>query len=404
MTDTPRIYGFGPLRLDTVRRVVELAEERGCRAVELTNMEYDLLHAIVAVIWASPENRVTDVQLFERVWPHEKEIGPQDNRLSVHTGRINKKLGTPYIKRNQREGYVLTLQVEDCTPADSRMLVAVRILFVCVMATMAAVTMTMTLRAILAAFHATLTQASDVGAVLGWFQGVIGSLVESLFIAGGLAYLWFAVLKCRPWRNRYPKLLAAASGAVFGVFGGLINSLALIYAQEIESLQRADWIVSGDPNTRFRAAFYATCMGWAMPWFGLVVGAACGFTTIWIVNGPEWTEILADHPKLTNLADAWRVFVSIARQAVAAGCRSILLPMLAAGALFDLGLLLLPHIPAKLLIRTAGDCINFTLGGLSVVVGILYGLYILTKGIDIAGEQTCSLAPLGSASGAPRRL
>jgi hypothetical protein len=86
------------------------------------------------------------------------------------------------------------------------------------------------------------------------------------------------------------------------------------------------------------------------------------------------------------------------------GCRSILLPMAAAGVLFDLGLLLLRHIPARLLIRTAGDCINFTLGGLSVVVGILYGLYILTKGIDIAGEQICSLAPPDDTSDAPRSL
>jgi DNA-binding winged helix-turn-helix (wHTH) protein len=404
MIETPRVYSFGPFRLDTTRRVLERVGQEGSATVELTNMEYDLLHAIVFAVWSSPEKKVTDGQLFERVWPHQKEIGPEDNRLSVHTGRINKKLGTPYIKRNQREGYVLTLKVEDCTPADSRMLVTVRILFVCILATIAAVTMTMTIRAVLAGYHATLTQASDAGAVLGWFQGVIGSLVESLFIAGGLAYLWFAVLRCRPWRSRYPKVLAAASGAVFGFLGGLINSLALTYAQELESLQRADWIVAVDPSTRLRAAFYTTGMGWAMPFFGLVVGAACGFTTIWIVNGPEWKDILAGHPKLTNLADTWRVFVSIARHAGRMGCRSILLPMAAAGVLFDLGLLLLRHIPARLLIRTAGDCINFTLGGLSVVVGILYGLYILTKGIDIAGEQICSLAPPDDTSDAPRSL
>ena len=162
MTETPRVYSFGPFRLDTIRRVVELAGEQGA-AVDLTNLEYALLHAIVAAIWASPEKKVTDRQLCARVWPHEKDPGPQDNRLSVHTGHINKKLGAPYIKRNQREGYVLTLRVVDSTPADSGMLVAVRILFVSVIATMAAVFTTMTLRAILARLHATLTQASDVG-------------------------------------------------------------------------------------------------------------------------------------------------------------------------------------------------------------------------------------------------
>jgi len=236
---------------------------------------------------------------------------------------------------------------------------------------------------------------------LGWFQGVIGSLVESLCIAGGLAYLWFAVLKCHPWRTPYPKMLAAASGAICGACGGLINSLALLYAQEPESLERADWIALGDRASRLRAAFYTTGMGWAMPWFGLVIGAACGFTTIWVVNGAKWKDILAGHPKLTNLADTWRVFLSITRHAAAMGCRSILLPMMTAGALFDLGLLLLPHTPGRLLIRTCGDCINFALGGLSVVVGILYGLYVLTKGIDIAGEQICSLAPPERSSDLP---
>ena len=166
MNDTPRVYNFGPFRLETTRRVLERGGQAGSERVALTNMEYDLLHAIVAAIWTSPERKAVDRQIVERVWPNE-EMRPEDNRLSVHTGRINRKLGTPYIKRNQREGYILTLQVEDGTPADSAMLEAVRVAFVTLMATIACVSLTMTVRAVLATFHATLTQASDVGAVLG---------------------------------------------------------------------------------------------------------------------------------------------------------------------------------------------------------------------------------------------
>jgi len=386
MIDRPRVYSFGPFRLDTTRRVLERAGAADSEPVDLTNMEYDLLHAIVAAIWTSPEKKAPDRQLVAQVWPNE-EIRPQDNRLSVHTGHINRKLGAPYIKRNQREGYILTLQVEDGTPADSAMLVAVRIMFVTLMATISSVFLTMTIRAVLATLHATLTQASDVGAVLGWFQGVIGSLVESLFIAGGLAYLWFAVLKSRPGRVRHPKLLATGVGAFCGGSGGLVNGLALLYAQEPESLQRADWIIRADPSGRLHAAFYITGMGWVMPWFGLVVGAACGFTAIWIVNGAKWRAILTDHPKLTNLADTWRVCVAITRHAVAAGWRSILLPMTAAGVVFDAAFFLFPHTPARLFVRTFGDCLNFAAGGLGVVVGMLYALYVLAKGIDLPGEQ-----------------
>jgi hypothetical protein len=50
-------------------------------------------------------------------------------------------------------------------------------------------------------------------------------------------------------------------------------------------------------------------------------------------------------------------------------------------------------VSAPLGARLAGECISITCGGLALAVGLLFGMFLLRKGIDLPDEEVFSLRP-----------
>lgn len=260
---------------------------------------------------------------------------------------------------------------------------ATRIVFACVVATIASIVVTMISRAFLAGFRLTLTQAPDAGFIAGWFQGVIGALVWGVFIAGGLSYRWLVLERRNPSQAKNPKWRATSWGALAGFLGGGLLTIALLYAQRPDSLYGAGWILvkGASPLT----AFTTTGLGYTMLLFGTSLGIGCGLTAIRILIAPSWNTFAARNSRPTSLAETARILLAIFERTFAESCR-VLFPSMAASALLFYGILEVIFKPPPIT-RLLGECISITLGGVGIVSGLLFGLFALRTGIAIPGQQ-----------------
>jgi hypothetical protein len=258
-----------------------------------------------------------------------------------------------------------------------------RMVFASVTATMASLLVTMITRAILAGFHKTLTQPSDAGFIAGWFQGVIGALVWSVFIAGVLSRWLF---KGSPVASRLKgaALRVTAIGALAGLVGGAFCTIALLYAQRSDSLQKAGWIfkVGNSPLT----AFSETGLGYSMLLFGTALGLCSGFTTIQILSTPGWGELEKLHWKPASRIQFGERFLMVLRRTLSASLVGFLPWMSAAAVLFYF---LLPEAskPPGFFHRVAGECFSITFGGMGIVAGLLFALLLLRTGVTIPGDK-----------------
>jgi DNA-binding response OmpR family regulator len=89
MLRTPKVYRFGPFHLDVVQKDVLLRSPSA--PVGLTDKEFDVIHAVVSELYKNAIDKVPNEKVFSVAWPGE-QIPANNNRLSVHIGRINAKL------------------------------------------------------------------------------------------------------------------------------------------------------------------------------------------------------------------------------------------------------------------------------------------------------------------------
>jgi hypothetical protein len=271
------------------------------------------------------------------------------------------------------------------------------IVFACVTAVMLTVLVTMSVRAGLAYFRWTLTQAPDVGFVAGWFQGVIGALVWCIFITGGLCWRWYFVKRSRD--IRHPLLHAAGVGLIFGVIGAAAITVALLWAQREDSLYGALWTAAskGARGT----AFTVSGFGYSMFFFGAAIGLGCGTAAKRALLRPEWDSKIKNYARPKTWVAAGRVLLAISRL-VFQESWSLAIPMLVAALLFGLvvhqfqlhvvqpqldpSVNALARLSAPLPIRIAGECISITGGGFGLVTGLLYGLYFFDKVIETSED------------------
>jgi hypothetical protein len=258
---------------------------------------------------------------------------------------------------------------------------AARIVFATVMATMIAVAVTMLTRAFLAGFHLTLTQAPDVGVFAGWFQGVIGAVVWGVFIAATLSRRWFVLERSRPQR-KHPGWSWGLTGAAAGLFGGMLITVALLKAQRPESLSAAGWIPMRDSSVV--TALTETGFGWTMFLLGAGVGWGCGFTTIRILLSRKWSTFNRI-PKPTSLRRTGQVLARCLGL-VFRRVYLVFIPMAMAGGLLYLLVSVLSSPPHFL--RIFGECLSIAFGAIGLVAGLLFGLYLLGKGVDIPADDT----------------
>jgi hypothetical protein len=373
----PKAYRLGAISVD----VTSFSVKKDGKAIDLSRTEFEIFSFMVLGSWLNPGKNFANAEFEQEFWPGDTSAN-LGNRLSKHISNIQAKLGSACIKRTVN-GYALLGAVEDGTPPEPEFLVFQRLVAACMVATAITIAVTIIPRALLAEFRLTLSQSRDIGFALGWFHGIVGALVWATAISTSLFYLWFVVESYRP--PDFPWWSALSAGGFAGFLGGLINSLALLYAQRPDTLVRAAWIAS-ESSPRW-SAFTTTGMGYSMPLFGTVIGCCCGFTPLWIIQRSDWPKLLADHPKLTDLAVSRRVLWKITSKVMRSGVPFIGIPMLAAAGIFHL---LLSSPPTWS--RTLGECLSIGIGGAGLDIGLLFALYILAKGVEITGDEKCSLS------------
>jgi hypothetical protein len=248
-----------------------------------------------------------------------------------------------------------------------------RILLACIIALISTITVTMTTRAVIAGFKLTLTQAPDVGMVVGWFHGVVGALIWGIFIGAGLLSWWFVVEGCRPWRARRPRLRSAAAGALAGLLGGVVNTFVLLHVQRPDSLFRAGWLP--DKSSPLIATFTVTGLGYVMPVFGITVGCCSGLMAMHSLLSAKWTEYAARHRVPVSFSQTARIFGAILVQ-VLANSWCVFVPMLAAALAYD-RFVLRAFGSAPSLSRILGDSVSIACGSVGLTAGLLFALYIL---------------------------
>jgi hypothetical protein len=287
------------------------------------------------------------------------------------------------------KGYRLELPVFDITPVDPPMLVAHRIFIGCTVTVISTILIDTPARAMLTTFGCTLTQpplSPPLGFVLGAFQGEIGALLYGLPIVAGLLTLWFAVYQFLPWKARCPRALASFVGGACGFCGGMMVSLALMFAQSLTTLRAAGWLPENSTN-RWEAVT-VTRYSYVSPLFGFVVGACVAYAVLYIVRRPQWQIFLINHTSLTNPRIALRVLVALFKTGTV-WCLVFVIPEMLAAAMVACEVVSKP-VPVG---RIIGESMVVAIGGIAFVGGLLTALYSLTKGADIAAEQKCSLAP-----------
>jgi len=322
-----------------------------------------------------------------------------------HSGRGNlpawalEHLTSAGLVKLTPEGY--TLSSPELAPAlsqirstsrdrDLRPLTAlVRIVFASVAAIGNTVLVTAVGRSVIAGLHFTLTQAPDVGAFAGWFQGIMGALVWAAFIAPALAGRWYIVDRGVP-QSRYPGARWGILGAAAGLAGALPITLALLQAQRPASLAAAGWIIGNS----LKSAFTQTGFGWTMLLFGPAVGWGCGFAAMRILNSRDWT-ILVSRPKPSSMSRTGRAWARI--MALAFSRSGYILGSLAAAASALYVVVYALSGRGAVLARIAGETASIALGEIGLVAGLLFGLYLIEKGVDIRAQDNGLPSPSPSA-------
>lgn len=270
---------------------------------------------------------------------------------------------------------------------------AARIVFSCVSSTIVTVLFVMTSRSILQGLHLTLTQASGDGVVNGWFQGVIGSIDWSVFISTGLASWWFYFehLKTESSANTAPQskrsmlrsgikqlLTGALVGGLGGLFGGILVTANLLYAQSANSLFEAGWILN---RQRPRlTAFWETGFAWAMIFFGVGLGVSSGAGMVNALRSKGWKKLMARRNERT-LAETIRALGPVLIH-VLTSTWYVVVPVMFAAAFASQQLLSALSNPPGIA-RVLGESIVISFGAEGIISGLIFGIFALRTGFAI---------------------
>jgi hypothetical protein len=256
-----------------------------------------------------------------------------------------------------------------------------RVLVVLLIALISTILATVPPRALLATFGLTITQFAPMGLFEGAFQGVAGAILWSLFIGGSLLCWWFVGERRRPWRGG----ASTTVGALGGLAGGVVNTLALILVYGHSTLTKMHWITSED-STRFDA-LTMTGMALAMPLYGTLVGLGVGQAARRML--PRWRKSAPEQVSAPGRTEIHGVLASIVNQALIQSWL-ILLPLLAAAGAFRAFLTVVPHPPADYGQKLFGEALSLYFGGVGLLIGLFFGLHILRKGLRIPGDEEMS--------------
>lgn len=236
-------------------------------------------------------------------------------------------------------------------------------------------------RGLLAAFGLTITQNEPMGLFEGLFHGLAGALLWSLFIGGSLLCWWFVGERRRPWRGEYSTLV----GALGGLVGGVLNTLALISVFGPKTLANMRWIET--PQSSPLETLTASGLALAMPLYGALVGLGVGEAARRLL--PRWRKTA---PRPDGEAEQTGIRQALRSTANETLLHSglILLLLLGAAVVCRAFLGMMPLQPPYYGQKLFGEAFSLYFGGLGLLLGLFVGLHILRKGLHIPGDEELS--------------
>ncbi len=373
----PGYYQFGPFRLHVfeggkVGRLTRLdnGEEEH---IPVTQRPFEFLLALVQLRqktdkkWSSKE--------FDRGFGKENNVRQLKYELSK---RLRYKNGDDYLK-----DYYIPDAVEFVPrtgESAGTLAKAAGVIIPSVCAVVITLVLEVAARVPLAAMRLTLTQAMDAGAVSGLLQGIIGSILWAVPI-GGTISIWLLGFADWPrWNLANPRRRATLIGGASGLLGGAIVTLSLVFGQEPETLAKAGWI---QDQTRL-TAFTVTGLGYSELVNGLALGGAVGFCAARVLLSSHWGIIVATHSKIAGVAELPRALRSSLIQALKQS-HVLLLMMAIAASLVD-GVVSV-FFARRAHLRIIGEALCIGAGGLGMVSGLLFGLFLVRTGVRIHGRD-----------------
>jgi hypothetical protein len=366
-------YRIGDMTLLTSKLVFE----RDGREVELQEIPYKILLFIVQQNLPPKKRRkVTVEEIASHIWPDEPQTDLEDLKKRIHSHvRTLRRSGIACLSHRTHGGYLLEGDVVAEVDAPPPVwLTSKSLIFASSVTSAVTLVVTALVRGFVTSFGVSLTQAPQFGFVSGAFQAVFGALAWTIPLSVALLYGWMRRVTYESWNAKLslPSLLAV--GAVAGLAGGFCVDIALLFAQQRQTLYEAHWIESIGSSPW--SAFTATKIGYVEPALGITVCSCCA-AFLWLsLRSHEWEGSLKTPLSLGCIADLSRLMRRIFKRVFLRAVLFVDVPVMAVGAIFHFashsGISLTRFLGEGLIIGTAG--VAFTIGNLTSICALAKGL------------------------------
>jgi hypothetical protein len=225
---------------------------------------------------------------------------------------------------------------------------------------------TVSTRTVIATFNLTITQLARFGPFEGIFNGFAGAMSWGVFIGGALFLWWYLKEGRPPWSSRACIWL----GGLAGMVGGIVNTFLLVNVYRPESLAKMRWIT--DESSPLIETVTVSHLAYAMPLYGCFVGAGVGLVARRLL---PWSTTVELETRQSDHSPRLRIFLNTTLKVLKYSWL-ILLPT--ASVAIIMRSILHPEIFSAVgWPKLFGDAVSVSIGGVGLVVGILYGQIIL---------------------------
>lgn len=305
---------------------------------ELQEIPYKILLFMVRRAIASPGTKITVEEIASHVWPEERQTDLHDLKRRIHSHvRTLRANGIDCLSKGTHGGYLLHGDVIEETPRGfdvnapaSHGLTSSNFILACALTCVVTLVVTALVRGLVTSFGITLTQAPQFGFVSGVFQAVFGSLAWSVPLSLVLLRGWMSHETYTEWRAELRPSSLLWAGAIAGAFGGVLVDVALIFAQQKETLLEAGWILEST-SSRW-SAFSVTKVGYAEPAMGITVGFCCAVFMWLALHRPELATMAKSSKGFDSLSEAGQLLYQVFRRVFAWTFFLIDLPVMFTGA------------------------------------------------------------------------
>ena len=363
---------------------------RNGEEINLQEVPYKILLFLVESARAAPGRKVTVEKIAAHIWPIEsardRNDEPLKRRLHTHIRNLRAS-GVNCLSKGARDGYTILHEVIEespnalrTDPLNPHRLTLNSLIFACALTSAVTLVVTVVVRGVVTALGITLTQAPQFGFVSGVFQAVFGSLAWSVPLSLVLLKGWMSQETYPEWRSSLRLFSFLWAGVIAGAFGGLLVDIALIFAQQKETLVEAGWIQSS-AGTRW-SAFSVTKVGYAEPAMGIAVGFCCA-AFIWLaLHRPELGTLAESSGERDSPGEIGRLLYLVFRKAFAWAILLIDFPVMLTGAVAYLAI----GGPVSLS-RFLGEGFIIGTAGVAFSTGLLTAIGAFTHGVELHSTE-----------------